>query len=317
MAIVVSRVCGVAAAVAVLAGVFVAPAGAAYRVGIGDQDAAMFDSRSFKSLGLERVRYLVPWDFTRDRGQRGEVALWLRKATEAGAEPFVTFTASRGCWANNRYSSSSRCRAPSVSRYRAAFRAFRRAYPSVRVFAPWNEANHKSQPTARSPRRAAQYYDVVRRDCKGCVVVGADLLDQTGVERYAASVQRYAVGSIRRWGLHNYTSVNRKRSSSTRSFLRAVPGEVWLTETGGIVAFGRSFPYSESRAADRTKYMFRLADAYDTRLSGLRSKITRVYAYSLFGSPRGARFDAGLLDPDGSPRRAFATFRSLVSKRLK
>jgi len=28
----------------------------------------------------------------------------------------------------------------------------------------------------------------------------------------------------------------------TKAFLKAVPGEVWLTETGGIVKFGSGFP---------------------------------------------------------------------------
>ena len=309
----------VSALAAVLVGLMcgVAQGASSYRVGIGDQDAAMFDQPRFADLGLKRVRYLVPWDYTRDRGQRGEVDLWLAKARERGMEPFVTFTASRGCWANNRYSSSSRCRAPSATRFRSAFRAFRKAYPWVRVFAAWNEANHKSQPTASSPRRAAQYFDVVRRDCRGCTVLGADLLDQAGVTRYAASVRRYAKGRITRWGLHNYTSVNRRRSSSTLSFLRAVSGEVWLTETGGVVSFGRSFPYSESRAAARTRYMFTLADRYRTRRSGARSRITRVYVYSYYGSPRGARFDAGLMNPDGSPRKAYSVFRSLVRSRSK
>ena len=82
--------------------------------------------------------------------------------------------------------------------------------------------------------------------------------------------------------------------------LRTVPGEVWLTETGGIVQLLPSFKRSPSRAAARTKGLFRLADRYDTRRPGMRSKITRLYVvYSFFGAEPSARFDAGLVDPDG------------------
>ena len=53
----------------------------------------------------------------------------------------------------------------------------------------------------------------------------------------------------------------------------SVPGAVWMTETGGMVKFGNGpqFAYSEVRAANRTRWMFRLANRYDTRRSGMRS----------------------------------------------
>ena len=302
----------------VLTAASVAPAHAAtYRVGIGDQSASLFYDARFKSTGIKRVRYLVSWDWNRRAWQRGEVAGYLNGARTTGREVFVTFTASRGCWANNRYSSAKRCRAPSTRKYLRAFKTFRKRFPFVRIFAPWNEANHKSQPTARSPKRAARYYNALRSACRRCTLVAADVLDQRGVEGYLRGVMRYAKGSPRRWGLHNYSDVNRVRSTGTRAVLRTVPGEVWLTETGGVVSFGRSFPRSESRAAARTRYMFELADAYRNRRAGMRSRIARIYPYSWYGDKRGARFDAGLMDPDGSPRKAYSVFKKLVAKRRK
>jgi hypothetical protein len=41
----------------------------------------------------------------------------------------------------------------------------------------------------------------------------------------------------------------------------------------------------------------------------MRSKITQLYVYTWFGEPRGARFDAGLVNPNGSPRKAFSVVR--------
>jgi len=299
--------------------VFAAPPAkaASYRVGIGEQRAALFSDSRFQATGIKRVRYLVPWDWRRLAGQRAETAGYLGAARAAGKEIFVTFTARRGCFSDGRYSRSRSCRAPSTRAYTRSVRAFRKAFGFVRVFAPWNEANHVSQPIARRPARAAAYYNVLRRYCRRCTLVAADVLDQRGVEGYLRAFMRSAKGSPRRWGLHNYSDVNRRRTSGTRGVLRTVPGEVWLTETGGILTFGKDFPRSESRAANRTKYMFGLADAYRNRRSGMRSRISRIYPYSWYGSPRGARFDAGLVNPNGSPRRAYFAFRTIVKRRAK
>jgi hypothetical protein len=55
--------------------------------------------------------------------------------------------------------------------------------------------------------------------------------------------------------------------------------------------------------------MFSLADRYDAPRRGLRSTIGRLYVYEWFGAPPGARFDAGLVAPDGTPRPAFYVVR--------
>jgi hypothetical protein len=93
--------------------------------------------------------------------------------------------------------------------------------------------------------------------------------------------------------------------------LATVPGEVWLTETGAIVKLGnsRQFAYSEERAASRTRWMFRLAGRFDMPRRRLRSRLTRLYVYKWFGEPPGARFDAGLVNLDGTPRLAFYVVR--------
>jgi len=60
--------------------------------------------------------------------------------------------------------------------------------------------------------------------------------------------------------------------------------------------------------------MFKLVNRYDTRRPGMRSKITRLFVYSWFGASRSARFDAGLVNPNGSPRKAFKVFRTHARK---
>jgi hypothetical protein len=287
-------------------------AAAAYRVGIGEQDPAMFSSPAWRSLKLDRVRYIVPWDWNRTEWRK-EVHAFMTAARARRQRVLVAFSARRGCFDGRRYLPTRECRAPSARAYRAAFRRFDERYPWVRTYSAWNEVNHISQPTFRSPRIAVRYYRVLRRESRRrrFRVMAADVLDTSNMVRYLRAFRRLAPGRPRLWGLHNYQDVNRLTSADTRRMLEIVPGAVWLTETGGIVKFGdtRQFRYSEARAAHRTRWMFRLADRFDSRRRGMRSRITRLYVYKWFGEPPGAHLDAGLVNDDGSPRRAYAVLR--------
>ncbi len=228
---------------ALVAGLLAAPTASAkpgYRVGMGDQNKKMFANKSFKALELKRLRYIVSWDAGVDARQFGEVGGYLLAARPARKEVLVAFGARRGCF-TGRYAAAKRCRAPSLRAYRSAFRAFRKRYPWVKTFSPWNEANQVSQPTYRRPGLAAAYYDQVRRNCRGCKIVALDVLDSRNMLAYIGGFMRGTKGKPQIWGIHNYADVNRLRSSATRAILRRVPGEVWMTETGGLVAFGPSF----------------------------------------------------------------------------
>ena len=297
---------------ALLSLVVAAPASAKYRVGLGEQNAQMFDAASWQSLKLKRARYLVPWDYAKHPGQRDEVNYFMSRALANRQDVLVTFTARRGCYLpSGRYSKARACRAPSAKAYRKAFLAFDKAFPWVTTYSAWNEINHKSQPTFKSPKKAAGYYNVLRKYTrkKKIRVMAADMLDTGNMGRYLATFKRKAKGSPKLWGLHNYGDVNRRRTTFTKQMLRSVPGEVWLTETGGIVKLLPSFKRSPKRAAARTKGMFKLVNRYDTRRRGMRSKITRLFVYTFYGEDSSARFDAGLVNPDGSPRPAFNIFK--------
>jgi hypothetical protein len=282
-----------------LAGLLIAPAGsdARFKVGIGDQHPEMFSHPLFKELGFRYARLIVPWDALRRPDELARVDAWLTAARASGVKPFIAFSHSR---VNPRA-------LPSPKQFKREFTAFRKRYPFVREYSPWNEINHQSQPTFRKPKAAARFYNVVRAGCRGCTVVAADVLDQAGLANYLRTFKRYANGSPRLWGLHNYSDTNRFRSRGTRTLLRTVRGTIWLTETGGIVKFADTLPYNERRAARATKFMFKLARS--------SRRIKRLYIYSWFGEQRGARFDAGLVGPDGSPRPAFDVVRREIKKR--
>ncbi len=56
------------------------------------------------------------------------------------------------------------------------------------------------------------------------------------------------------------------------------------------------------RAARRTRYLFKL-------LKKKRHHIQRAYVYNWYGTDCSTRMDTGLVDEDGSKRRAYRVFR--------
>jgi hypothetical protein len=271
-----------------------APVPAGLKIGIGEQGIAMFADKRFTALGIKMARYVTSYDATRVRFERDLADQWLAAARAAGVEPFVTFGHSR----------VHPGRLPSVGEFRADIRAFRKRYPDVRVYAPWNEINHSSQPTSDAPGRAADYYNVLVQECPGCTVLAGDVLDQAGMGRYLTRYRRALKTTPKIWGLHNYADSNRFRDSGLTELLKTVPGDVWLTETGGIVRFGRSFPQDEQRAARAVSYAITLARRHD--------RVKRIYLYNWTGSQPTDRFDSGLVGPDGKVRPAYERLRAAL-----
>jgi len=277
---------------------------AAVLVGVGDQDAGMFTDPLFTQLGVKRARYFPSWNVALKAEEAGWLDQWLAQAEASGTEPLISFFAARGSACPKKP-----CKLPTVRQYTKAFREFRERWPDVKVISPWNEANHRSQPTFKNPKRAAQYYNVVRKYCRGCKIVAADVIDEVNMERWLRDFKKTAK-KPRIWGLHNYRDTNKRkgqRLGGTKRLLKAVKGEVWLTETGGIVKFvlpnGHTlFKKSESRANKATKRMFALAKRY-------RSRIKRLYIYHWKQPATKNRFDAGLIRKDGTARPAYTTVR--------
>ena len=279
------------ATAAALACLLVALAGAAradarFVLGIADQSTAMLGDPRFAALGIADTRLVVPYDVASEPAQLARYAPVIEGARAQGVRVLVSFGA--GARAPRRL--------PPVREFATAVRAFRARFPWVRDVGAWNEANHAAQPTARHPERAARLYNALRAECRDCRVVAADVLDQAGFERWIRRFRRAArAPSI--WGLHNYVDVNRMRDRSIGRLRRATGGrgQVWLTETGGVVRFARSFGYDERRAARSTRHVLRLAE---------RRRVRRVYLYQWSGAPLGSRWDSGLIAADGRARPA-------------
>jgi hypothetical protein len=299
-----------AALAVLLALVLAAPAAAAFEVGgLSDQHPqSLADPRLRSELSMTAARLVVRWDAA--LVDPGPVDTWLKAARAHHLRPLVVFnrTPETRC-------PSQPCVLPTVAEFTRAFKAFRAHWPFVTEFGPWNEANVRSQPTASDPRRAAEFYDAMRAACRGCTVLGAELLDSTDAPAYLRAMKRFITDEPEVWGIHNYEDVNHLRTTGTDALLRLTTGAIWLTEGAGLVRFvdgsGRTtFRYDEQRAADATRFLFDYIDAHLDR-------VTRLYYYGLQNrTPDDDRFDTALLRRDGTPRPAWDVVAARLGRLL-
>jgi len=308
-------------AVIVLVPASPAAARSSIRVGVADQSPAMFDSPHFKQLNIKRTRYFVPAGVMQDAGERAKARAFVLAARRNKVSTMLHVSTADLREKRGRVVSTTKYRRD-VGKLVAYFRKL-----GVRDFGAWNEVNHKTQETWNRIGNAVSYYksmySAVKRRCRTCNVVGLDMLDQVGSDRY---IRSFYARLSRTWrtrlkvvGIHNYSDVNRGRSRGTARIINTVRRynkrtKFWFTETGALASFRRSFPYSEARQASRMKNMFSYASRYRSR------GVERVYSYNFFGVEDASfgcgarcRFDAGLVDPDGAPRPVFYTFKSKLA----
>jgi hypothetical protein len=297
----VSRLGLVRLLVALVAAALLAPASAsALVVGIGDQKPDMFSDPVFEKLGVSRARLAVSWDAMEHPWEQEEVDAWLDDARVAGVSPLIGFGHSR----------VDRRQLPTPERFKYDFRQFRARYPWVTTFATWNEANHCGEPTCHRPQLVAAYYRAMRRECPKCTILAAEMLDMPNMASWVDAFQQHLGPDDppRYWGLHNYIDANRLRTTGTRTMLRHAKGQIWFTETGGIVERRNrdkvGFPESAAHAAVATRWVF-------DNLVPLSRRITRVYLYH-WNAVHGDNWDSGLIDARGRARPALKVVRTVL-----
>ena len=276
--------------------------------GLSDYEPRNFSDPRVAELGIHIARDVVPWDAALRRSERASVREWLDAARAHRIVPFVTFESAP----NSR-------RAPSPGQYLHAFLAFRKLFPWVREFSPWDEANHASQPIDRNPHLGAEYYDLIAAHCPGCEVTAPDLLDSdANFESWAREFAHYAHPYPKVWPFNPYTSISVDSSSRIEQMLSAVRGQIWFSEVGGVVWWkfrGRLIYHGNGYAARVTHDIFDLA-----RIS---PRITRIYYYHWRSPgvpghmPRKARWDSGLIDPHGRARPALWVVAELLHRHIQ
>jgi hypothetical protein len=264
-------------------------------VGIGEQHSAMFGDPRFSALDIRYARLAIGWNALESRSESRALATWLRAARADGVHPLISFEHS---WIAGHHR-----QLPSAAAFARQFRLLHKRYPWVTDFAVWNEANYCGQPTCHSPGVVAAYYRLARVACPSCNVLASELLDVPGMVTWVDRVRQALGYEPGLWGLHNYIGANRLSTASTRALLGATHGQIWFTETGGVVArhnhSSHDFPESAAHAATVTRFVF-------DRLVPLSPRVARVYLYQWSaGTHRRESWDSGLIGPHGTPRPAF------------
>jgi hypothetical protein len=302
-----------ATALVLLAGLLIAPgalgsaklprahAAASYLTGLGDESDEMFGNQLWAQLHTKIVRYIAPYDAVAHPYSLDRARLFIREAEAHHQQVLVAFY----------HSEYTPLNLPSVASYQRDVQKFVKRFPHVRQYQAWDEANRgyiRGVLASPSAVADAMYYQALIRVCHGCTVIGLDVLDaqDIGPTLEYISEFRHEIGRLRTimpkiWGLHNYSDINRLESWRTRELSRALGGQVWLTETGGIVQFGGAFPNRNgsglTRASRVLKYMFAVA--------GSQSQIKRLYIYDWTGGNASTRFDAGLMNAHDQPRSGY------------
>jgi hypothetical protein len=261
-------------------------------IGIGDQSADMFTAPAFQKLGVRHSRLALAWDWYRDPHTVYLTDVWMEQARAAGVQPLVAF--------NRNWRANGHRKLPSLTLYRKSFRLVRERYPWVTDYSAWNEANHTTQPTSKKPAAAARYYNAMRKDCRTCTIVAADVLDSPDMLQWVKKFKRYAP-TARIWGLHNYKDANDARGT-TKLLLKAVRGQVWLTETGGILRLKPADGSRGGRKSTKSQQARAVKRVYQIAKSSRR--ITRVYFYE-WAKKRGNRWDSAFVETNGKLRPSY------------
>jgi hypothetical protein len=278
-----------------------AHAASSFLTGLGDEHSEMFENRLWQQLHTKIARYIAPYDAAVRGDSLAKARAWISAAEAQHQQILVAFY----------HSEHTPTQMPSIAVYKHDVQKFVKLFPHVRQYQAWDEANRGNVPHAYSSPSAevaARYYQALIRVCKGCTAIGLDVLDQnnigptlTYVSEFKREVSRLQTIMPKIWGLHDYSDVNRLESWRTRDLVQALGGQVWLTETGGIIQFGGAFPNNHgsglTRAAKALKYMFAVAAS--------QSQIKRLYIYDWTGGVSSTRFDAGLMNAHDQPRAGY------------
>ena len=241
-----------------------AHAAASYLTGIGDEQATMFTNPLWQQLHTKIARYIAPYDaavrpYSLDKAKRLDPC--RRSAARAGAGRLLPLRV-------HAHEAAERGRLPTRC---GEVRQAVPPRPPVPVLG-------RGQPRQRAPRLLEPLGGARGRVLPGAAARVQRLHGRSGstsstrqnisptlsyISEFKREIGRLQTVMPTIWGLHDYSDVNRLESWRTRELVTALGGQVWLTETGGIVQFGGAFPNSHgsglTRAAKVLKYMFALA----------------------------------------------------------
>jgi hypothetical protein len=293
-------------------------------IGIGDDKLDLFGDPKFLALGIKEVRYDVSWDALTVPDQRAATTKWLKAAKARGLSVLLTIDHSKRVIHRTETVKGKRKRVaisqsrilPTASRYLAQFRAFRRSFPWVTEYVTWDETNYYGEASWNHIALIAQYWKGMEAACPKCTILAAEFLDTDTHEavpmtQWAAKFIKAAGREPKYWGLNNYEDANHLQTVRTKALLKAVHGNIWLAETGGIVnrPFTKhpGFPQNAAHAALADQFLIR-------KVGALSPRIQRIYFYEWDARTTRDNWDTAIISSTGATRASYVIIaRTLLS----
>ncbi len=284
--------------------------------GIAEQHPNLFSDPRFNALHITHTRAFVPWDALTDPGQKKFTDDYMQAAHADGVDVLVTFTQSRRA---GRHSIN-----PKPAQMAASIKAFRKQWPFLHEFATWNEVNLEK----KKPAMVAGWWMALKKACPTCTILGAELVDrapQNSQSAIAPSAVKKDISTWIKaflkathgkqptaWGIHNYNDANLARTVGTKAILAATKGQIWFTETGGIVsrhsASKIKLPEGQAHATSATKYIL-------TKLARISPRIKRVYLYEWTDSTK--TWDSAFTGPNNETRSSLTYLTQFLTGRRR
>ncbi len=267
-------------------------------LGIADNKPETFLDKRLTDLHLKYARINIPWDVLQDPNTLPTVDSWMAAAKLAGMKPLVSFDRSRRA--------AYKTKKPSSAEMTKALKGWRARWSGqIKEVSVWNEPNQKNVKAAT----AAKWWLAMRKSCPTCTVLPGELVDRGNAIKWAKDFEKAAKRSAAIWPLHAYVDANNLTNKSTKAFLKAVKGKLWLTETGGVVS--RSNPtvrFKGSGVAFQTK----ATDYLLNKLTKNQPRLQRIYIYSWSPGSGDVNWDSGLVGPDNTGRPALNVVRKYL-----
>jgi hypothetical protein len=272
-------------------------------IGLADQNLATLQDSRYTAAKLKYLRVTISYDQIRRGGKRlASQDAFLQTAHAQGKDVLVSFYRTAAC--------SPKCaakRLPTVSEFRSDFRAFRKRYPWIRKFSTFNEENFpKAQPTGRNPKRAGQFYLMLRKECSGgrCSVLTGDFRANGSAfdRKWFKTFRKTIGGGNHSWGLITYPDINKFQVKYSKQFLKDTKrGNVYVTEAGAFNIFTPFYRANLSRQNKVMKYLM-------TTSWKASSRIKAMYVYSWRADKTNKTFDSAMINSNGTARPAYSTF---------
>ncbi len=277
-------------------------------VGIGENNPGMFTRSAVLAAGRQarpRGRLLQRRSTSERRRARPRAAVPRRRRRRRASRRWSRSSTRRGdatICNKQKNRKKAQCRLPTAKAVRARRSSVQgRASRRCATIVPWNEINHFTQPTSRSPKAAARFTKIARKVFKGCTVRRrrharpGQQHEGQAPEVPLGHPLRQAVpqGSTGASARSAASTTTRTSTASARRGTKAIIKALGCKQTGSPRSAGSTSSRASRRPQKRqlkaTKFMFKVATQDQEDQAAVRLHLVRRRDVALRRRPGGRR----------------------------